>query len=328
MADITHGTWIKDGKAVDKVFSNGRQVYGRNYYQQNTPAQIITLPNATYKPILMRPNADCPNGFMIIGAKDATGTLRFKNLITGNGRWTVSFYMRRPTVGAQYLTLDACDLSPVRLTTSDDTTWKKYVYTVNITNYSDVYNFVDFSSMSWSYFSIKDFKVEQGNTATGWSPAPEDAYCGRNLYVDTKSFNNPSAWVAYNSWTKTGDNFNGLAVMSGIQNWSGLRQVINVKKGETYTYSVYAKYASGTGSSNIYFNTSNTAINTDIVLQPVSLDDSWKRVSGTVTITADGTLAPRIERTSNNSNTLLIAGPKLERGSIATTYSEAPEDTN
>lgn len=30
MADITHGTWIKDGKAVDKVFSNGKQVYGRN----------------------------------------------------------------------------------------------------------------------------------------------------------------------------------------------------------------------------------------------------------------------------------------------------------
>ena len=32
MADITHGTWIKDGKAVDKVFSDGRQVYGRNLF--------------------------------------------------------------------------------------------------------------------------------------------------------------------------------------------------------------------------------------------------------------------------------------------------------
>lgn len=32
MADITHGTWIKDGKAVDKVFSNGSQVYGRNLF--------------------------------------------------------------------------------------------------------------------------------------------------------------------------------------------------------------------------------------------------------------------------------------------------------
>ena len=30
MADITNGTWIKDGKAVDAVYQNGRQVYGRN----------------------------------------------------------------------------------------------------------------------------------------------------------------------------------------------------------------------------------------------------------------------------------------------------------
>ena len=30
MADITHGTWIKDGKAVDAVYQNGKQVYGRN----------------------------------------------------------------------------------------------------------------------------------------------------------------------------------------------------------------------------------------------------------------------------------------------------------
>ncbi|MFK5685382.1 hypothetical protein ACI3GN_02035 [Lactiplantibacillus plantarum] len=30
MADITHGTWIKDGKAVDAVCQNGVKVYGRN----------------------------------------------------------------------------------------------------------------------------------------------------------------------------------------------------------------------------------------------------------------------------------------------------------
>jgi len=30
MADITHGTWIKDGKAVDAVYQSGIKVYGRN----------------------------------------------------------------------------------------------------------------------------------------------------------------------------------------------------------------------------------------------------------------------------------------------------------
>ena len=32
MADITHGTWIKDGKAVDAVYQNGVKVYGRNLW--------------------------------------------------------------------------------------------------------------------------------------------------------------------------------------------------------------------------------------------------------------------------------------------------------
>ena len=30
MADITHGTWIKDGKAVDAVYQSGVKAYGRN----------------------------------------------------------------------------------------------------------------------------------------------------------------------------------------------------------------------------------------------------------------------------------------------------------
>lgn len=36
MADITHGTWINNGTPVDKVFSNGRQVYGRNLLRNSS----------------------------------------------------------------------------------------------------------------------------------------------------------------------------------------------------------------------------------------------------------------------------------------------------
>lgn len=35
MADITHGTWIKDGKAVNAVYQNGIQVYGRNLWSRS-----------------------------------------------------------------------------------------------------------------------------------------------------------------------------------------------------------------------------------------------------------------------------------------------------
>lgn len=37
MADITHGTWIKDGKAVDAVYQDGVKVYGRNLLSNSSP---------------------------------------------------------------------------------------------------------------------------------------------------------------------------------------------------------------------------------------------------------------------------------------------------
>lgn len=47
MADITHGTWIKDGKAVDKVFSNDIQVYGRNLIRSSEFNRFWSLPSQT-----------------------------------------------------------------------------------------------------------------------------------------------------------------------------------------------------------------------------------------------------------------------------------------
>jgi hypothetical protein len=42
MADITHGVWIKDGKAVDSVYSNGKQIYGRNLLLgTKTPLSLV-----------------------------------------------------------------------------------------------------------------------------------------------------------------------------------------------------------------------------------------------------------------------------------------------
>lgn len=149
---------------------------------------------------------------------------------------------------------------------------------------------------------------------------------GRNLYVDTENFDNPDVWNSFSSWSKTSDKYEGLTVMKGSQNWNGLGQTIQTKKGETYTFSSYARYESGTGQSNIYFRATNSLTNTNIGAVSVSLTDTWQRVSGTVTVTDDGPLYARIERTSDNTNTLLVAGLKLEKGATATPYSIAPED--
>ena len=146
-----------------------------------------------------------------------------------------------------------------------------------------------------------------------------------NLYRDTRDFDNPDVWTNWSSWNKTGDKFNGLTVMTTGQSWNGLGQALQPKIGETYTFSAYARYKSGTGKSNIYFAPSGVT-STSPVNVSVSLNESWQRVTGTTTVTVDGTLMPRIERSPDNNNALLIAGPKLEKGPTATDYSLNPLD--
>lgn len=148
---------------------------------------------------------------------------------------------------------------------------------------------------------------------------------GRNLYADTENFDNSSVWNNYHSWSKNGDKYDGLTVMSTTDDWNGLGQAIQSKKGETYTFSIYARYESGTGHSNMYF--SPPGVNsTDIGTVGFYLNETWQRLTATFTITADGPIYARIERTNDNTNTLLTAGLKLEIGTISTPYSIAPED--
>ena len=59
----------------------------------------------------------------------------------------------------------------------------------------------------------------------------------------------------------------------------------------------------------------------------VAITNEWKRYSFTFKITVDGFIFPRVERPNQNAN-LYVAGFKLEKGSYATPYTEAPEDTN
>lgn len=155
---------------------------------------------------------------------------------------------------------------------------------------------------------------------------------GTNLYTDTNNFDNPASWHASNYWTKTTDTYNGLAVMQTTGRWNGLSQYVQVKKGDILTYSVYAKYASGTGASTIYWKLHKqtegiySTATTNPYSNQVTLTDSLQRVSGTTVATSDGYLRPRIEQTPTTGNTLQIAGIKLEKGTTASPWSPNPAD--
>lgn len=157
---------------------------------------------------------------------------------------------------------------------------------------------------------------------------------GTNLYLDTKSFVNPGVWSNYANrfWTKQPDRYNGLAVMQTTGDWNGLSQYVKVKTGEVYTFSVYARCTSGTGTSYIYWllNADPESGHARAQASPsnklVNLSENWQRISVTTTITADGYILPRLERTANNDNPLQIAGLKLESGNLLTAWAPAPED--
>ena len=157
----------------------------------------------------------------------------------------------------------------------------------------------------------------------------QDSAVGTNLYRDTRDFDNPNGvWNRYGYWTKTGEIYSGMTAVSTANDWDGLSQTWAVKKGETYTFSIYAKYESGTGNSNLYCRSTDdlNSNNTDIGSKTVSLNGTWQRVFVTFVVTADGYVCPRLERTTDNANKLIIAGPKLERGSVMTDYSTSPLD--
>ena len=60
---------------------------GINRYSENT---VITTLNT----ILTRPHEDCPNGFMVTGRDASTRYVRLRNVVDGNGWYTVSGYFR------------------------------------------------------------------------------------------------------------------------------------------------------------------------------------------------------------------------------------------
>lgn len=166
----------------------------RNYYKKDS--KIEGLGGLTN---IQKETTDTPNGFYMVGVQGNVGSARIKNVINSNGFWTISFWVRGSQNSPITFDLDICDLgsSKIRVNGAKDNAWEFVTHTVNVTNYSSTNNFVDFNNVSWAYFFIKDLKIEKGQQATKWSPAPEDndAYLGNeNLFSVNQWKNKPSLY--------------------------------------------------------------------------------------------------------------------------------------
>ncbi|MEK1408748.1 hypothetical protein HCZ21_04720 [Limosilactobacillus fermentum] len=155
---------------------------------------------------------------------------------------------------------------------------------------------------------------------------------GVNLLQGTRDFSG-SNWLNLGTiWTKTDETYNGLSVVETTDDWSGIAQYYQVKQGETYIFSLFARYTSGTGTSNFYIGLNSNPENgyknaqVDNGALTCSLDTNWKKYSITFTAKADGYVKPRMERTNANTNPLRVCGFMLEKGTVAHDWSPAPSD--
>lgn len=157
---------------------------------------------------------------------------------------------------------------------------------------------------------------------------------GVNLLKGTADFRPDNLWQQLNVWVRTNETYNGLTIFKGkpTVDWNGLCQYYPVKSGETYTFSLNARYESGTGKSSLYIQLNSSqegqykAADTTPRSLGINLNENWQRYSITFKASSDGYIKPRIERGDNNKNILEICGFKLEQGSVATPWTPNPAD--
>lgn len=164
---FTHYAWAWNQLGTDR--------FTLDYPNENTfwsGTQFQTLSGGV---LPTRDQTLAPNGFKFTGVQGGTGSFRVRNVITSNGEWTVSFKVRGNQSAAGTFRMDICDLGLKVVTIPADNSWVDVEFTVNVTNWTENgYDFVDFSSISWAYFFVSDFKVEKSAKKTLWVPSPKD----------------------------------------------------------------------------------------------------------------------------------------------------------
>ncbi|HEV9339506.1 TPA: tail fiber domain-containing protein [Streptococcus pneumoniae] len=156
----------------------------------------------------------------------------------------------------------------------------------------------------------------------------KNASNGQNLLKGTKDFS--GGWKNKGAnWKKHAEKYKGVDVLLKNNSWNGVGQEIDAKIGEVYTFSLWMKSDWKNDTVNFYVNRNGSVEKGWGVPSEtsVAITREWKRYSFTFKITVDGFIFPRVERLNQNTN-LYIAGLKLEKGSYATPYTEAPEDTD
>lgn len=198
MADITHGTWIKDGKAVDAVYQGGVKVYGRNLlintsssatngrtvpqgasvqihgaYSRTDSYEQVTTPSVDSELFYRFVSPDNNNLYGLTPGKTYTlsGSVSYT---TGELDFRAQYSTdRRSWDNLDYDTYGGNDL---RIPVSDGSVFTPFSHTLTIPAGSTgvYFSLQNYNYTNGSLFRFKNMKLEKGSVATPWTPAPEN----------------------------------------------------------------------------------------------------------------------------------------------------------
>ncbi|MCT0052355.1 hypothetical protein [Lactococcus lactis] len=195
MSTINGKALVKDGKEVDKVFSNGMQVYGRNLLtgtindikstnvktsMQGANPNILGVYSRTdsYEQVTASSSVETYYRFMMPNKGSLYGLTPGETYtLSGSASLTTGVLKFR----AQYMTAISGWISlgnqiDLGIPISDGSVFTTFSYTFTIPVGADS---VFFSLQNYNYtvgslFRFKHMKSEKGSIATPWTPAPED----------------------------------------------------------------------------------------------------------------------------------------------------------
>jgi len=153
MADITHGAWIKDGKAVDAVYQGGVKVYSRNLVI-GTSNQLKTITGS---------------GWGVASDVHTSGTY-------GAGKYYASAYIENTTPVALCIWVHVNGVSynvPGSFIQAGESGISSYTFNVLEGQSLDSMH-VGFRSLQTESYTYKYKEVMIKRTPSSWSPAPED----------------------------------------------------------------------------------------------------------------------------------------------------------
>ena len=189
MADITHGTWIKDGKAVDAVYQGGVKVYGRNLLTNTGNFSANWELGWGYPKITVDINQKPPVVHYPMTTLEPSGLSEIANQRLNDGlfqpstAYTASFYAKGTGTFIFYCWPSVSGGGGDNHTNIKLTSDYK-LYTITFTTNPDISgdkNFLlrqDYSSSEPDKNAVEAYvyglKLEKGSVATPWTPAPED----------------------------------------------------------------------------------------------------------------------------------------------------------